>query len=111
MFDLAGSFSLDTQRSNNQKRVMIMTLTTGKTLDRVAFKVPKHADSTDVNSFIEELTKRSTNPLIRATNLVNSLKALANMIQTMAQTTAYTSAVSLPCPSLLQARILTYICR
>ncbi|KAG6360917.1 hypothetical protein INS49_011985 [Diaporthe citri] len=94
VFDLVQSFSLDTERSNNQKRVVTMTLNTGKTLDPVALKVPRHADSTDVDGFIEKLTKSSRNPLVRATNLVNSLKALANMIQFMAQTTAQTSAVN-----------------
>lgn len=76
VLDLAQSFSPDTQRSNNQKRIVTITLTNGKTLDPVALKVPRHVDSMDMDRFIEKLTKSSPNPLIRATNLVNSLKAL-----------------------------------
>lgn len=96
VFDLTHSFSLDTQRSNNQKRIVTMTLTTGKTLNPVALKVPRHADSTDIDGFMEELTNSFTNPFTCANNIVNSLRALADRIQVMEQTIAQTSAVSLP---------------
>lgn len=49
------SYWLDPQQSNNQKRVVTMTLIIGKTLDPVPLKVPRHADSTDVDGLLENL--------------------------------------------------------
>ena len=112
VFPLLRTISLDTQKSNDEQRVMAMTLSTGKTLDPVSFKVPRHATFTDVDGFIKELTQPSPSPLTRATNLVKCLKALAAAIQSMVQTTTQASLVSLPCSSIQQVvRILTYICR
>lgn len=67
---------------------MTMTLATGKTLNPVTFIIPRYADFTDIDGFIKKLTKSSTNPLMRAINLIDSLKDLANIIHSMAQTIA-----------------------
>lgn len=100
VFNLVRSFSLDTQRSDDKKRVVTVTLSNGKTLGPVALKVPRHADSTDVDGFLEELIKLTPNPLICTTRVLNSIRVLANVIQDRAQTTAQASAVSLLCSSL-----------
>jgi hypothetical protein len=95
IFEYFESFTVDEAQSTEKQRVITVTLSDGKILPPVLFRVPVTVTSAEVDAFIETLCHGDgPNPISCGINLVNEMVGLVEPMLSNVQSVATSFLVS-----------------